>query len=223
MTTPDKPNDALERDLETLSGEWRDMGRETPPDLVDMAVLNRARAAVEPDRTRRPWSFGWLHTLTTAGVVVLAVSLLLQFREEAPMPETPAPSPQAREALEMASPATAAKAGPAAREESFSTQVAEEAMLEDALPAADEPQRDRTITISESRQDLDQDSAASAAENASPRLMRRSLEPVERTPEDWLDDIRALIEAGDVEGARVSLEAFREAWPDHPVPEDLFP
>ena len=42
-------------------------------------------------------------------------------------------------------------------------------------------------------------------------------------PEAWLERIRTLKDAGDQEAFEAELQAFRETWPDYPVPEDLLP
>lgn len=60
-----------------------------PPDLVDQAILNRARAAVRKPHSSRPWSFGWAHALSTAAVIVLGLTVMLQMREQVPL-STPA-------------------------------------------------------------------------------------------------------------------------------------
>jgi len=82
--------EAPEEDLRKVEAAWRATAREEPPELLDLAVLNRARAALEAPR--RAWSFNltWVHGLATAGVAVLALSLFLQLREQQPGPELPA-------------------------------------------------------------------------------------------------------------------------------------
>lgn len=81
-----------------------------PPDLVDQAVLNRARAAVAKPHSSRPWSFGWPHALSTLAVIVLGLTVLLQLREQAP---TPVPSTSAPSSAVPFSPAPTAESVPA--------------------------------------------------------------------------------------------------------------
>jgi hypothetical protein len=71
-----------EKDLERLGQAYTRLQREEPPELLDQAVLNSARRAVE---SKPHWmKFSWVHGLTTAAVFVLAFSLVLNQREPAP-------------------------------------------------------------------------------------------------------------------------------------------
>jgi hypothetical protein len=40
---------------------------------------------------------------------------------------------------------------------------------------------------------------------------------------EWLQRVRSLRDAGRLDDARERLHAFRERWPDYPLPEDLQP
>lgn len=88
------PAEDLRADLETVAAAWSALTQAQPPDLLDQAVLNAARRALaDPPRSaRRPLGrpLGWLGALATAGVVVLAVTVVLEQSREAPMPPTPA-------------------------------------------------------------------------------------------------------------------------------------
>ena len=71
-----------DKDLERLGQAYTRLQQEEPPDLLDQAVLNSARRAVE---NKPHWmKFSWLHGLTTAAVFVLAFSLVLNQREPVP-------------------------------------------------------------------------------------------------------------------------------------------
>jgi hypothetical protein len=58
--------------------------------MIDQAVLNRARLAVE--KPRRAWTFNltWVHGLATMGVAALALTMFLQLRDM--QPEAPSPA-----------------------------------------------------------------------------------------------------------------------------------
>ena len=73
---------SLSEGLDKLSREYGLLEKDEPPELLDQAILNSARRAVE----KKPhWmKFGWLHGLTTAAVFVLAFSIILNQRENAP-------------------------------------------------------------------------------------------------------------------------------------------
>ena len=73
---------SLDEGMEKLDRAYAQLPDETPPELLDQAILNSAHRAVE----KKPhWmQFGWLHGLTTAAVVVLAISLVFNQREQVP-------------------------------------------------------------------------------------------------------------------------------------------
>ena len=73
---------SLSEGLDKLNREYGLLEQDEPPELLDQAILNSAHRAVE----KKPhWmKFGWLHGLTTAAVFVLAFSIILNQRENAP-------------------------------------------------------------------------------------------------------------------------------------------
>jgi len=72
-------NGRLDQDLDKVSRAYAQLEAEEPPELLDLAIRNSARRAVE--RKPRWMKFGWLHGLTTAAVFVLALSVILHQRE----------------------------------------------------------------------------------------------------------------------------------------------
>ena len=75
----------------------------------------------------------------------------------------------------------------------------------------------------EAEQDAMRDTQQRDEPAAPPPALQRASEMAPQPPDAWLEDIRQLVSEGELEKARTSLEAFREAWPDYPVPEDLLP
>ena len=71
---------SLSDGLDRLGDAYGQLQHEEPPELLDQAILNRAHRAVE----KKPgWmQFGWMHGLTTTAVVVLALSLIFNQREQ---------------------------------------------------------------------------------------------------------------------------------------------
>ncbi len=253
------PRDQAMDDVpEEVREAWAKLGAAEPPDLVDLAVLNRARAAVERPRSGRPWSFGWMHTLTTTAVLVLGVTVLMQFREPAPsLPETrPAPqgaaperemdaprasgtidhelrrmSPEALDRVQGRNDAAAAAAGAAVPE---AESAADEADLMSRKSESGEPAPLRLRDLAAPVEEAPPPSPAAApapipmtapeadaeeAKQAQPLQERQEV----RDPDAWLEEIRALFAAGELDTARKQLEAFLAAYPDHPLPEDLQP
>ncbi len=73
---------SLNDGIEKLGRAYDQLPNEEPPELLDQAILSSAHRAVE----KKPhWmKFGWLHGLTTAAVVVLALSIIINQREQVP-------------------------------------------------------------------------------------------------------------------------------------------
>lgn len=73
---------SLDEGMKKLDRAYTQLSDEQPPELLDQAILNSAHRAVE---NKPHWmQFGWLHGLTTTAVVVLAISLFLNQREQLP-------------------------------------------------------------------------------------------------------------------------------------------
>jgi len=75
-------NGRLEKDLDKIGRAYAQLETEEPPELLDLAIRNSARRAVE--KKPRRMKFGWLHGLTTAAVFVLALSVVIHQREDQP-------------------------------------------------------------------------------------------------------------------------------------------
>jgi len=75
-------NGRLEEDLDKIGRAYAQLETEEPPELLDLAIRNSARRAVE--KKPRRMKFGWLHGLTTAAVFVLALSVIIHQRENQP-------------------------------------------------------------------------------------------------------------------------------------------
>lgn len=78
--------------LDDLGRRYRRASTESPPDLVDLAIRNRAHLAVERDSTRRGQPlWRWVPAAASALVVVLALGLVMENWTRAP--KVPADSP----------------------------------------------------------------------------------------------------------------------------------
>lgn len=75
-------NSRLNEDLDKVSRAYAQLEAEGPPELLDLAIRNSARRAVE--KKPRRIKFGWLHGLTTAAVFVLALSVIIHQRGNQP-------------------------------------------------------------------------------------------------------------------------------------------
>src|SRR6185437_782887 len=78
---------------EELARLYRTLAKEEPPEALDAAILAALRrAVVRPSLARR-----WAGPVSVAAVLVLAIGVTLEMRDEAPGIEAPATSPPALE------------------------------------------------------------------------------------------------------------------------------
>lgn len=221
----DRPRNGDEQDVpEPVRRHWRRLGNDEPPALVDQSVLNRARAAVEGEapRSSRPWSFGWIHTVTTAAVIVLGVTVVLQLGEPTAPPPPAALEPDVTPAEVTADstpkPLRAPQTTPAAeRARSVAPTAASES--ETMLDAAQAPRE--VVRQAAPGEEASGEGSGEPAESSS--RAASGVNPADTPPEPgaWLAQIRALFAAGQESAARAELERFRRAWPDHPLPDDF--
>ena len=191
-------------DLEVVEAAWRRLPAEEPPQLLDQAVLNRARRDLEKPRPRR---LRWVGHFATAGVAVIALSVwLLQDPDptapvgEAPLriepAAEPAPTPAPERQERRLAPITASeRASDAPLAEWRGKAPAIRAQAVQPAPA----------------ESMDEAYTEAAAADATK----------ERTPEAWIEHMLALQTAGREAELRAELEAFRAAYPDHPLPPSL--
>jgi hypothetical protein len=229
----------LDQDLEHLGQAYGALEQDTPPGLLDQAILNRAHRAVG----KKPgWlQFGWLHGLTTAAVIVLAFSIVLNQREPIPVEESlilessPAllrseatgkgqaePAKDAGEiefkALRTASEEDVSQKSATSRKEalpagstlsvSSAPQPAEVELREEAAPGATSTAHDTVDFLSVVAPAAIQYDEQDAAENE------------QLDAEQRLAEIISLKQAGD-ETWKAALDAFREQFPDYPLPAEL--
>jgi hypothetical protein len=190
----------IEQDFEAVSAAWRDLEREQPPDMLDQAVLNSARRALEQRGKPRP--FRWLGGLATAAVVVLAVAIVVHQERQGPVAPPPKTDGFGLE-RSVAEPARDARA----REEVRDKAVAVEARKKQVGTAAQALASDSPQLLREQRAPAP---SAALEEDAAPS-----------PPEAWIERLQELKRAGRIEEMRAELAAFRQAYPDYPLPPEL--
>lgn len=183
--------------LESVTEAWRDTGQPGPPAELDTAVLRRAREAAHTRRRAWPWTRGWVHNLVTATVVVIAVALLLQLRQETPVPP---------EADTYAAPQADADGR-------MKTEARENFEAQDSIGITG-------ARLREAPEAAAAEPAPAEAAVAEEEAMIDEL-AVPEDPERWLERILDLKREGDMEAFVTELAAFREAWPDYPLPDEL--
>lgn len=246
MMPRDRDKDFSDPDFERVSDAYSHLPRNEPPELIDQAVLNRARRAVS-GKTVRPWNFGWMHALSTAAILVLGIALFLQQRE--PVPQEPLrvakpPSDNLRvvsgDSRTLQSSAKSEEKVAASRED---PPVADPAPKQELRQAESAKSRNEVAKprIPEASAGLSTEGAglsaaaaslpaadtftatpAAAEEEAPYQEQDEPGPPTEAEgPEEWLKRIMELKTQGREKDFSRELAAFREAWPDYPLPAEL--
>ena len=228
----------LDRALEKIGRAWKREPGPEPPELVDLAVLNRARREVLAGKRGR--RLRWLGGLATAAVVVLTLSIVVR-QDQRP---DPAPAPAAdglqieasrrdREKSETPSerpqePPEALSSDPAPQPvEPIPVAPAKRVLQETDAAAQSKETADRAPNIEEKfRRESPLRAASTEAETLSDRAdddgQKADAEGV-LSPEAWIERLLQLKESGQAERLAREIAGFREAYPDYPLPPGLEP
>ncbi len=202
-----------------VSERYRALGREEPPPELDAAILAAAR------RRRARWAV----PVSIAAVVVLAVGVTLRVQiEERKDAEQIALSPQvmqapapadelARQARRDAAPARAPAASPPPAALESPARAAQEAPASRAQAA---PEALVGARKREAPAEAAADRAAPAG-RASASVAVGKISAAPETPEQWLERIAKLREAGKAREADASLAEFKKRYPDYKISEAM--
>lgn len=243
---PNDRDDSIGDGFTQVAALWSQADGREPPRELDHRVLAMARKELQSGRRRRswPWTGKWTHHLATASVVVLAITVLVQLREQ---PSLPSADDLETHAAPLVEPM---QQGRRAGTESRATGMNE--MPEPAdLPAAaiantrsDEPQNQ---DLQQTRQRLnDRQAAPPQAETLPPAqlqavqqktmqaqvesetLAEESAEMLSdqpgNDPEDihqWLQLLEDLHQQGNQQELANQLERFRARFPEYELPSHL--
>jgi len=233
MKPGNRDPETLETGLEEIEAALRKLPAAEPPELVDQAVLNRARAAVE-GHTQRPWNFGWMHALATAAIVVLGVAILMQepVPPEEPLRVALPPSGKLRdidsEVKPLRIPADSAQARRQAAEQeraSSESRLVREVQIHVPAPASVTPPAAKSLATAADNSGLAQQAATESDASpmadealASGEEMKKEM-PLD--PQTWIVRMLELKQQGKAEQLRQELAAFRSAYPSHILPPEL--
>ncbi|MCU7851939.1 MAG: hypothetical protein KZQ80_06980 [Candidatus Thiodiazotropha sp. (ex Monitilora ramsayi)] len=197
-----------------LSELYRASRNEQPTAELDAAILAQAHAQARSRRRR------WMLPLSTAAVILLGTSLTLTLVQ--PPVSTQLPDEKTdvmSDALEEMTP------------KASSPPAAAPAMKRQAVAPAGESPVLELQSAMPSRAEMDTDVLAPIERRASEKKREKSSfaqamaekEAIEvlRTPEVWISDMRLLLRDGEVEKLQHELTAFREHYPDTPLPLEL--
>jgi len=198
------------KDQQQVEARYLTLEQAHPPAMLDQAILNKARQAVE-SRPVRPWNFGWMHATATTAVLVLGLTLVLQHRSEVSQPLSGQNGTVSEQSESVTVPTES-----------------EETLFLDSTAELDK--RDDEAFRAPNRQESPQAKivgATSADKKAldkfNEKLDQRAMEPAPGpdNPEDWIAAILELKRSGQVDAWQMELEMFRLAFPDYPLPEEL--
>lgn len=231
----DKP---LNDELEDLGKAYQQLEPEDPPELLDQAILNSAHRAVEK---KAGWmDFGWVHGLTTAAVVVLALTIILTQRQPPDLDESGLSPTDGRSYYTV--PIRDLKPDELRRKQPGTATENKEEVSKDVLqdmPATRELEQDMAQANSPAKAMVAEQSAAAPTVEAAaiePGLAKigtvetdtakadadkfaaKQLQPP--TAEAQLQAILLLKQAGNDEW-KDQLKAFIERYPDYPLPDEL--
>lgn len=197
----------------TLSSLYRATRREQPPAGLDARLLEQARR--QAARRRHRW---WL-PLSSAAVILLGVSLLLELDRVEPLLRGPLPSQREsprRDAGEMfprpATQAPAAEGGISLGEEHGAVEAKRRRTLS-TQSDAERPERiaEPVALPQRARPKAELDGMPSEGEEV----------PWRREPRGWIASMRRMLEEGRKEAAKRELALFRQRYPRQPLPAVL--
>ena len=221
------PDDKLlNDDIEKLDQAYQQLSSEEPPELLDHAILSSAHRAVEKNDH---WlDFGWIHGLTTAVVVVLAVSIILTQRQPVDLDENGL-SPADVRSLGQTRKAESEMSGKMREQRvddlrANKSMLAEDALLEEKIMRANAPVE--VMAASPAVAEFADEPVASGAGEIEIDAVKKDADKItvarsSLSAEDvQLQAILMLKQAGD-DSWKTELKIFIENHPDYPIPEEL--
>ena len=194
-----RPDQEWERDLESVRSKWDSLQKAEPPELLNQAVLNRAKLELETrGRTyrKRP-SLKWLGAFATAAVVVLAFTLTIEQEQHAPVPVV-----EEADGIRLDRDNGFADQAEA-HTDTVVTRAKQELPVKPALQksAVNSPIAEMKMTDAAAPPEPAEDEVPSA--------------------EDWIEKLLGLKESGQDERLAEELTAFRAAYPEYTLPPGL--
>ena len=200
-----------DKDLEQVFSAMPELEATEPPEMVDQAVLNMARRVLERRPRRRPMR--GLGAFATATVVLLSVSIVLQQDPNPPAGQLPS-SEQNGISLEKRKKQEADGKTDADVSNSLRRDETPDRPIETAAAPVQEAavMAEKSVTRR----------SASTAENSYPDVVEDLVESEDvPAPEEWIERLLLLHQSGLHEKLEEELAAFRQAYPDHPLPPQL--
>jgi len=210
-----EPNRYRPDDLSVLVEQYRQHGQVEPPAELDRLIRARADQAARQPSRRRPLT--WISGLATTAVLLLAVSVVLRLETQIPDAAVFEPTP-AQEHAPANAREPSARFGQTVPSEQARAAADEQRAISSApqpSPAPASPpvpvSRSERQSLGLSEQDRlraeERDSAEPAGE----------FEEDKQQVDEQLQAIEQAVESGDLDGARLLLEAWQRDHPNHPA------
>ena len=200
---------------------YREHATQEPSSAADRRILDAARRACEPSRSRRTW-LRWKIPLSVAATVLLAFSLVTQLdMKNTPSFKDPVTSSETAAKVQIAPSTNVIEFPAGGRAE----------RKKEALNAADAASPPPAAEAFASRGDATGAARLAtmpAAAPASPSAGEKSADGdrmpapvVPLSPQEWIERIRTLRKEGKTEESAKQLAEFVAAYPAYVLPDDL--
>jgi hypothetical protein len=212
------PGNDWEQDLESARSILSTMEFVEPPDLLDQAVLNTARRELAAARRK---SMHWVGAFATAAVVILALTIVLQ--QDQKIPEPYRGNGIKLDAARPAAPEKKSAAGTSAMSVPVDEPVPAQSRMKpededfesQSAPSPDTAQQTGVLREEPVRDELRR------IDPPAPKTAQELSEKVVPDPAAWIERILELQRAERYEELKHELEAFRQAYPEYPLPPQL--
>lgn len=193
-----KDDKALDQEIEQVRSTWNSLEKEEPPALLDQAVYNQAQRALEGPSgaggKRR--SLRWLGAFATASVVVMALTVVIQQQQSAPLPS-------AKEVDGL---------------------MLDRDQEQDAKPArAEKPMASKAMEAPRAKPALQESSefSAVAKQNSADAFAEEEKYDEAPSAEIWIEQLLELKNTQQAEILATELARFRSVYPDYHLPPEL--
>jgi hypothetical protein len=197
-----------DKDLEQVFSAMPELEATEPPEMVDQAVLNMARRVLERRTRRRPMR--WLGAFATATVVLLSVSIVLQQDPNPPAGQLPS-SEQNGISLEKRKKQEA----DGKTDADISNSLRRDETPDRPIETAAAPVQEAAVMAEKSVTRRSASTAENSYQDVAEDLVESEDVPA---PEEWIERLLLLHQSGLYEKLEEELAAFRQAYPDHPLP-----
>ena len=198
----------MKQDDDRIKDLYRQSATEQPPAHLDEAILAASRKAVSakcpraPSRLLRsltlpwpvtPFSGRWQLPVSLAAVLIVAVLLVPLLQEEPPDVGAPESSTVMPYDADLSAP-------PSVRHQEVAAPKKQKARKRlEMQPAREKAEQEQAVLLREMAGDAD----------------------VTGVPDQWLERIEVLVDAGDETGAFTELQEFKRRYPAYPLPPVL--